>query len=96
MTIGREWNIAKNGDLIICTYLLHLTEDNIQSEESIGGSLLDAQEVHLLFEQKFQVLEKCCRWKTHDVMEIALDFADEHTPEALVQSLIIGQKSPLA
>lgn len=41
-----------------------------------GGSLSDGQEVHLLFKENFQILEKSCRWETHNVMEIAFDLTD--------------------
>lgn len=38
--------------------------------------LSDGQEVHLLIEQNFQILEKSRRWETYDVMEIPLDLTD--------------------
>lgn len=56
-----------------------------------GGSLSVRQEVHLFFKQNFQILEKSCRWETHDVMEIPFDLTDEHASEALVQLLVIGR-----
>lgn len=54
-------------------------------QDDDGGSLSDRQEVHLLFKQKFQILEKSCRWETHNVVEIPVDLVNEHPAQALAQ-----------